>query len=336
MKKWVVSGKGAALEYVDAKVPTPAAGELLIKVSAVSLNAKDKWIIAGVSGMALPYPFVPASDMAGVVVERGGGAAKFKVGDRVISTFEPAWIEGARKGSARLEAVGLVGGSYQGVLAQYVTVPEHWVVAAPQTLTDLEASTLPVAGLTAWSALVNKGKLQAREFVLIHGTGGVAMFGIQIARSLDAKVIVTSRGSAKFARAKAAGATHLVDSSTSDWVQSVIDVTDGAGVNVVLETIGGANVGASLEATAVEGRICLVGGLAGFDFSGSSMLLMSKQVSLLGVNCGNRRSLISLGEMIDRTGLHPIIDTIYPLDALPAALKHMDSGPVGKIVVQID
>jgi NADPH:quinone reductase-like Zn-dependent oxidoreductase len=174
MKQWTLKDVGRAnLEFAAAAIPAPAANEILVKVSAVALNYRDILLIEnGLGFPARATTFVPGSDAAGIVVAAGEAVTRFKLGDRVISTFIPGWIEGSGFGTAREPNYRTLGGAIQGVLSEYVVLDQDWVVKAPETLSDAEASTLPCAGLTAWTALVERGGLHAGQTVVVQGTGG--------------------------------------------------------------------------------------------------------------------------------------------------------------------
>lgn len=336
MRRWTMDAIGRArLTLESAPIPDPGPGEILVRVSAASLNYRDKLVIETGMGLPLSFPFVPASDMAGVVVDAGAATSRFAAGDRVISTFAPGWIDGLNVGTARRPPYVTLGGVKQGVLSEYVAFPEDWLVAAPQSLDDAEASTLPCAGLTAWFALVERGRLRAGETVLVHGTGGVAVFGLQIARTHGADVIVVSGGDDKLARAKRLGATHGVNRKSSDWVAAVHELTNERGVDHILETVGGANLGRSIEAAAMGGRIAVIGVLDGFEVSGPVGPLMLKGLTIQGIGVGHRRALEDLVRAVDRSALKPVIDARYALAELPRALDHLDRGPFGKIVVEM-
>lgn len=181
---------------------TARPGEVRVRVNAVALNYRDKMVIEGTMPIPLSFPFTPASDMAGVVDSIGEGVTRFKPGARVISTFFPEWIDGKPQADARDLPYKTSGGYFQGMLAEYVIVSENALVASPESLDDAEASTLPCAGLTAWFALVERGHLRAGQSVLVQGTGGVALFALQIAKAHGAEVIVTSGSDEKLALAK--------------------------------------------------------------------------------------------------------------------------------------
>jgi NADPH:quinone reductase-like Zn-dependent oxidoreductase len=323
------------LELRQAPIPKPGRGEVLVKVASVSLNYRDKMVIESGAGLPLAFPFTPCSDLAGTVVALGEGATRFAVGDRVISTFWPGWIDGAPLGDARTPPYQTLGGVYAGVLAENVVFREDWCVRAPASLNDAEASTLPCAGLTAWFALVARGRLHAGETVLVHGTGGVALFGLQIAKAHGAEVIVVSGSAAKLKRAKALGADHGIDRSAAVWVQTVLSLTDDRGADRVLETIGGPHLGTAVQVAAVGARIHQIGGLEGYEVAAPSGPLMLKNLTIHGLGVGHRRALEDLVAAVDRTGLKPVIDARYPLAALPDALDHLDRGGFGKIVVEL-
>jgi NADPH:quinone reductase-like Zn-dependent oxidoreductase len=335
MRRWEMDAIGRdRLTLKDAPVPTPGHGEVLVKVAAVALNHRDKMVIDSGRGLPLVFPFTPGSDLAGGVVALGEGATRFRVGERVISTFTPGWIDGKRRGDARTPSYRTLGGYHPGVLADYVAFPEEWFVRAPASLSDAQASTLPCAGLTAWFALVERGRLRAGDIVLVEGTGGVALFGLQIAKAHGAEVIVS--GSAdKLARVKALGADHGVDRRHPDWVEAIWQLTDDRGADHILEIVGGAHLGKAVQTAAVGGRIYQIGALEGFEASTSVMPLMLKDVTIQGIGTGHRRALEDLVLAVDRVGLKPVIDTRYALSDLHAALDHLDRGAFGKLVIDL-
>jgi NADPH:quinone reductase-like Zn-dependent oxidoreductase len=335
MRRWEIDAIGREhLRLRDVPLPSPRLGEVLVRAEAVGLNYRDKMVIESGRGLPLRFPFTPASDLAGEIVELGEGASRFAIGDRVISTATPDWIDELRPGTARTPAYKTLGGYYPGVLAEYVVMPEEWLVHAPATLDAVQASTLPVAGLTAWFGLVERGGLRAGDTVLIPSTGGVALFGLQIAKAHGAEVIVCGKPENE-ARARQVGADQFIDAGCEDWMEQVYQLTSDRGADIVLEVIGGAHLGQSVEVTAVGGKVCQIGALDGFDFSASAMPLMLKDVTIHGIGTGSRTALERLVRAVDRAGIKPVIDSVYPLSELPAALDHLDRGPFGKIVVTV-
>jgi NADPH:quinone reductase-like Zn-dependent oxidoreductase len=334
MGQWVLREAGAQhLRLEETAVPTPGVGEIVVRVGAVSLNYRDLGFIAGTqSGTALTLPATPGSDMAGVVISTGAGVTRFSEGDEVLGTFWAGWIDGECPPDARV-----LGGSLPGVLAQYVVLHETWAVRAPRTLNAAEASTLPCAGLTAWFALVEKGAVHAAQTVVMQGTGGVALFGVQLARAHGAQVIATSSSAAKLERVLALGATHGIDrSETPDWDRVAREMTGGRGADHVFELAGGDNLGASLRALRQGGRISLIGTLDGYNMSLPSIPAFIGRPTIQGIGVGHRRALEDLVRAVDALGLKPVVDTVYAFDELPAALAHLERGAFGKVVVKVD
>jgi NADPH:quinone reductase-like Zn-dependent oxidoreductase len=336
MRRWEMDGIGRdQLQLRSAPVPVPGPGQVLVRVHAVSLNHRDKMVIDSGRGLPLSYPFTPGSDLAGTVAALGDDATRFEVGNRVISTFTPGWLDGKRRGDARTPSYRTLGGYYPGVLADYVALPEDWFVAAPASLSPAHASTLPCAGITAWFALVERGRLHAGETVLIEGTGGVALFGLQIAKMHGAEVIVSASAD-KLERAGSLGADHVLDRRREDWVEAVLEITGDHGADHVLELVGGSHLGVAVQIAAVGGHIHQIGALAGFDVSAPAMPLMLKDVTIHGIGTGHRRALEDLVSAVDRAQLVPVIDSRYPLADLPAAIDHVERGAFGKIVVDLE
>ncbi|QRM44513.1 NAD(P)-dependent alcohol dehydrogenase [Rhizobium sp. BG4] len=331
-RQWTIDGIGPKnLKISEARTEDPGHNQVLVRTEVVSLNYRDKLVLETGMGLPLQFPFVPASDMAGIVEAVGPGVTRFKPGDRVISTFSPGWIDGKNFGDARNPPYRTLGGIYPGVLSDYLTFSEDWFAKAPDTLDAAEASTLPCAGLTAWFALVERGKLKAGQKVLIQGTGGVALFGVQIAKAHGAEVFVTSGSTDKLERARAIGADHGF--GRENWVETLYGLTNDYGADQILEIAGGANFGEALKAVAVGGHIHVIGVLEGFEISGPVAPLLLKSPTVQGISVGHRRALEDLVRAVDMSGIKPVIDKAYAFEDLPEALAHLDRGPFGKIVI---
>ena len=336
MRRWVIDQHGRdALRIDKASVPSPGPGELLVRVSAVALNARDLLMIKDGMGLALRFPFVPASDMAGVVEAVGEGASRFGPGDRVIGYFLPEWIDGRPGGSAREPSYRTLGGHFPGVLADYVCFPDGWFTRAPDTLDDAGASTLPVAALTAWFSLVEQGRLKAGDTVLIPGTGGVALFAVQLAAAHGAEVIVTSSSGDKLRRVLDLGASHAINRIEDDVLTAVLAITGGRGVDHVLDLVGGDNFARSIAAVAPGGRVSVIGLLEGAALSAPTVPVLLKAPVIQGIVTGHRCALADLVRAVDRIGLKPVIDRRYAFADLPTALDHLAAGPFGKLVVEL-
>lgn len=334
MQRWSMNALGREnLKLTQEAVPKPGPGEVRVRVNAIALNYRDKMVIEGMMPIPLSFPFTPASDMAGVVDSIGEGVTRFQPGARVISTFFPEWIDGRPQADARHLPYKTSGGYFPGMLAEYVIVNENGLVAAPETLDDVEASTLPCAGLTAWFALVERGNLRAGQSVLVQGTGGVAIFALQIAKALGAEVYVTSGSDEKLARAKKLGADRGVNRLKGDWAEALLTLTQDRGIDHIIETVGGENLQHSLRAVAVHGRISVIGVLAGSEITLSAGELLLKSPVIQGIGVGHRRALEEFVRAVEVTGLKPVIEQRYRFDQLEQALEHLDRGAFGKIVL---
>jgi NADPH:quinone reductase-like Zn-dependent oxidoreductase len=319
----------ANLRLAEHSIPTPGPREILVRVEAVSLNYRDHLLVENRYGWTPPLPFTPASDLAGTVIATGEGVTRWRGDEKVISTFFAGWLDGRMPASA----VPL-GGPGPGVLASHVLLHEDWFAAAPAGYSAVQAATLPCAGLTAWSALVTHGALHAGQTVLIHGTGGVALFGLQLARQHGAHAIVVSGSADKRDKALALGAAHVV-ARDGDWEAEVLRFTEGRGVDHVLETVGGANVGRSLKALAQGGRIGVIGVFDGLELSAAFPDLVRTQGIIQGISVGKRSELETFARAVQHNALQPVIAGEYAFDEAPAAFEHLARGPFGKVVVRV-
>lgn len=316
------------LQRAEVPEPRPGPGQILVRVEAASLNYRDLMLTDNAYGWTPPLPFVPGSDLAGTVQAVGEGVTRWHGGERVISSFMAGWIDGVMPP----ESFAL-GGPGPGTLASHVLLDAQWAVAAPRTLDAAQASTLPCAALTAWFALIEQGALRAGQTVLIHGTGGVALFGLQFARMHGAQAIVVSGAQDKRERALALGASHVL-ARDADWPAAVRELTGGRGADQVLETVGGANLGRSLEALAQGGRLSVIGVLAGGEIRGSAYDTIRSRATLQGLSVGHRRALEDMVRAIDVNALAPVIAAEYAFDQVPEAFAHLERGAFGKVVVR--
>ncbi len=336
MRRWVIDRHGRdSLRIDEAPTPAPGPGEARVRVAAVALNARDLMMIDHGMGLDLTFPFVPASDMAGVVDTVGDGVGRVQPGDRVIANFLPEWIDRRPGGTAEHPCYRTLGGHYPGVLAEHVCLPQAWLVAAPASLGNAEAATLPVAGMTAWFALVEQGHVRAGDTVLVPGTGGVALFAVQLAAAHGAEVIVTSSSDDKLARAKALGARHGVNRCTGDVIAAVNRLTGGRGVDHVLDLVGGESFAVSIATVAPGGRVSVIGLLGGVELRAPTTPVLLKAPVIQGIVTGHRRALEDLVRAVDRIGLKPVIGGRYAFEALPDALDHLARGAFGKVVVDV-
>jgi NADPH:quinone reductase-like Zn-dependent oxidoreductase/pimeloyl-ACP methyl ester carboxylesterase len=327
------AAQGFDLKQTETEVPTPGPGEVLVKVRAVSLNRRDVMILKGQG-----YPtgdadgFVPMSDAAGEVVALGEGVTGLAVGDRVCSTFFQNWADGRISIPALMSALGAGG---RGVLADHIVLSASGVAPAPIGWSFEEAATLPCAAVTAWSSLMTHGGLQSGDWALVQGTGGVALFGLQIAVAAGAKVAIISSSDEKLARAKAMGATALINYvKTPEWDVAVREATGG--VNQVLELGGAGTLQKSLASLALGGHAALVGGLAGFggEISAAGMVIGVQRISAVSV--GSRADQMAVTDFLVKHGVKPVIDKVFDLGAIHEAYDRADAGAFGKVVVRLD
>ena len=335
MKAWQKQGTGLEnLKAVEIPIPTPKENEILIKVKAVSLNFRDKAIIDGIYLPELmQHAFVPVSDAVGEIVQLGNKVTQFSVGQLVISHLYTEWLDGQPTIDYGPTAVG---GPNDGGLAQYMILKEQAAMLAPDSLSDEEASTLPIAALTNWFALVEYGKIKAGDKVLVLGTGGVSVFAIQIASALGAHVIATTSKDDKADLAKKLGAKEVINYATHpDWDQEVLRLTNGEGVQHIIEVVGGDSINKSINAVALQGNIYIVGFLNGMMAEVNLFSLLAKQANVQGIYVGHKRAFDDMIKAFDTLKINPVIDTVYPFDQAIEAYQHLAKGAFGKIVIKI-
>ncbi|WP_248924440.1 zinc-dependent alcohol dehydrogenase family protein [Paenibacillus hamazuiensis] len=323
------------LTLTDRPVPVPGPGEVLIRMRAVSLNARDLGVVSGFYNPDAALPFVPVSDGVGEVVQLGEQAGRFKPGDRVSGIFTQDWISGPLQKSYLQSMLGV---PKAGMLAEYVVLPEEGLVRVPDHLTDEEAAALPCAGVTAWHAIVEEGKVKAGDTVVVQGTGGVSLFALQFAKLQGAAVIVTSSSNEKLERAKRLGADFTVNyRQTPDWDEAVLEFTDGRGADHVVELGGAATLNRSVAAVRPEGQVSLIGLLSGMSVDGFNLIpAFQKKVRLQGINVGSRTMFEAMNRAVGQNKLRPVIDRIFPFEQSAEALRYMEKGTYfGKVCIRI-
>jgi len=326
--------KAYRLELIEkAVVREPRPQEVLVRVHASSINRRDIMILRGDYPVAGREKVVPLSDGAGEVVAVGNGVTRVAPGDRVVGQFFQSWLEGRGLSSTGESALG---GARDGMLAEYVTLREDGVLRYPAHLSFEEAATLPCAAVTAWNGLVTRGGLRAEDHVLLQGTGGVSIFGLQFAQAFGAQVVITSSKDDKLARARDLGASHLINyRETPDWTAAVLAATKGVGVHHVLEVGGVGTLTQSLAVLAHGGHIAIIGGLGGFggDIPAANMIGRSMNVS--GIFVGSRSDFEKMNLFIDRHRIKPVIDRVFDFADAPAAYLFMERGNhFGKVVIR--
>ncbi|MFL5246008.1 MAG: NAD(P)-dependent alcohol dehydrogenase [Gemmataceae bacterium] len=322
-----------AFRVVERQEPKPGYGQVQVKVRACSLNYRDLLMATGTYDPRIPLPMVPLSDGAGEVTEMGPGATRFKVGDSVAACFMPGWIEGKLTPAKSATALGASKG---GMLADYVVLPEEGLVAIPDHLSFEQAATLPCAAVTAWNALIAQGGLKAGDSVLLQGTGGVSLFALQFAKITGARILLTSSSDEKLARALKLGASDGINyRTTPDWDKRVRELTNGNGVDHVVEVGGAGTLPKSFKAVATGGLISLIGVLTGGGEVNPMPLLM-KGVTMRGIYVGSRAMFEAMNRAIGLHKLEPVIDRVFNFDQISEALQYLKSGAhFGKIVMRV-
>lgn len=330
-RSWQMSGFGLSkLKPVEGDVPKPGPHQLLVRTKAVSLNYKDKMIVDGVLIPDLSFPFVPTSDAVGEVVAVGGAVSRFKVGQRVLGQVITDWPDGDAPAVLHRHTLG---SSLSGMLSQYVVFGEDAAVPAPASLSDVEAATLPIAALTAWFAMAEATRPVPGQTILIQGTGGVSLFALQFA-AFGLRAVVTSSSDEKLKRAKDLGAWRTINYRAQPaWDEAARAMTDGLGVNHVLEMVGGDNARRSLNALAADGRLSVIGLLGAMEISFPILPLMRNRITVQGLSIGHRRSFERMNQAIEALGIRPVVDKVYGFDEVPQALQHLEQGPFGKVVI---
>ena len=324
------------IKLANRPVPDPGPGEVVITIEAVSINPRDKVMAEGGYGRrGGSLPLVPLCDGAGVVSAIGEGVANLKVGDKVIPAYSRTWMTGTFQSDS---FAGAHGGPLDGMAQEKVLIPATALVAAPKHLSAIEAATLVCAGTTAWNALVVQGGIKAGQSVLLQGTGGVSLFALQIAKMMDARVLITSSSDEKLERAKALGADHCINYHTvQDWHSSARQIFDGDGVDHIIE-IGGSNtIAKSLRAIKPSGVISLIGILGGATSELELARVVTRNVRLQGVTVGSREVLENLAQAYELSGLHPTVDeNHFAFDKLGIALDSLAAGQhFGKVVCKL-
>lgn len=329
MRAFHLTGGGIdGLTLQNHPTPEPGAGEVAVRVEATSLNYRDLMMARRVDNGRIPL-----SCGAGEVVAVGDRVSGVAVGDRVCGTFFSHWVDGRPFAGVHDAALG---GTVDGMLAEVVVLPEHGVVPVPRGWSSAQAATLPCAGLTAWNALVEGEPLGAGQTVLLLGTGGVSVFGLQFAKAMGARAIITSSSEAKLDLMRSMGADVTINyASQPDWHKAVLDATDGRGADLTLEVGGAGTLPKSIAATAYGGQVALIGILTGAAGEANPFPLVTRCQTLRGVYVGSRRMFTDMNAAIEVNALEPVIDRTFPFEQAADAYRHLESQQhVGKVVIE--
>lgn len=320
----------AGLQAKEHPVPKVGPHEVLIRIKANSLSFRDVSILQGNYLLPVAPDVIAVSDGAGEVVEAGNAVTRTKPGDRVVVNMFPLWIDGP----FAWEYSPQIGGSLNGLLTEYAVVHENAVVAIPDHLSYEQAATLPCAALTAWNALTGGKPLQAGETVLTLGSGSVSLFAIQFARLFGARVIATTSSDEKAMRLKAVGAHEVINyKKNPDWHNEVRQLTNGQGVNQVVE-VAGTSLEQSILATAAGGQVNFIGRMGGDLKPVQLGMLFMSAAHIRPIAVGNRSQFIAMNKAIEVNRLEPVIDRLFHFNNSIDAFAYLQQGNYfGKIVI---
>ena len=338
MRAYVITKGCTSLEGIRSTTrpdPQAGAGQIQVRMRAAALNYRDLMVARGMYiGGPLSADTIALSDGAGEVTAIGPGVTRFRVGDRVAGTFFRGWQDGPAPGDPM---VALGAPPADGVLAEQVLFDEQDAVAVPAHLSMEAAATLPCAGVTAWHALIENGRVRPGETVLIIGTGGVSMFALQFARLAGARVVVISSSEEKLQRVRAMGAEGTINyKATPDWERAVLAFNNGRGADHIIEVGGAGTLARSVACVAPGGCIALIGAVSGFGAEINPFGLLGKQAGIRGVYVGSRGHFERMNAAIASHKLEPVIDKVFAFDDAPAAFHHLAQGlHLGKVVIRL-
>jgi NADPH:quinone reductase-like Zn-dependent oxidoreductase len=321
------------LQQVDLPVPRPGPNEVLVRIEAASLNFRDWMLVDGKLYRGVQLPIVPVSDGAGTVQAVGGSVSRFKPGDRVTTFYKSSWIAGAM----RPEWEGMeIGAPQPGVMRELACFDQYSLARAPSHLSSLQAATLPIAALTAWQAL-ELAHVTTGQTVLLLGTGGVSLFALQFAKLRGARTILLSSSDAKLERARALGADVGINYASHPQWGALVREASGGGVDAVIETIGAATLGQSLEAVRMHGFIAVLGWIGGMDATLPLSKVVLKRVRVQGISVAPLEAHERMVAAIEATGLEPVIDQVYGFGQLRQAFEQLVAGRhFGKLAIDFD
>ncbi|MCW1401866.1 NAD(P)-dependent alcohol dehydrogenase [Novosphingobium sp. MW5] len=335
MKAYEIGAQDGISALTEVTRPDPVAGpgEAVLKVRLIGLNNRDVQVIEGRYGAKKASERVPLSEGVGEVVALGEGATGIAVGDRAVFAHFATWIDGAFAMSAFGHDVGI---THDGWLAEYVKVPASALVRVPESLSDEQAAPLASAAVTAWNAVVAVGQVKPGDLVLALGTGGVAIWTLQIAKAHGAQVAITSSSDEKLELARKLGADFTVNyAEHPDWAGELLRQTGGRGADIIAETGGQGTLPLSINAAAANGRIVLiaVGSAEGPlpNYGG----IIGKNLVIKGITEGSRAMLAGLVDCIAANDIQPVIDRTFGFDEARDAYAYLKSGGhVGKVLIK--
>lgn len=314
--------------------------EVIVKLKAAALNHIDIWNRLGATGIGLALPHILGADGAGVVAETGAKVENLKVGDPVC-LYPPTGCGQCEFCRSERDfmciRLRVLGERLEGTYAEYVKLPARNCFPIPEGYSFHQAAAFPLVGITLWRMIVTNASLKPGETILIIGIGGgVASATLQVAKRIGARVIVTSGSDDKLARAKQLGADHGVNHFKEPMVAAVESLTDGRGVDVVLDCVGGEVWRQSLASLARGGRLVTCGATAGGEPQDDIAAIVTKQLKIYGSTLGSRREFAQLISFLNATKIEPIIDRVFPLSEAAGAQRYVEAAKqFGKVVLEM-
>lgn len=337
MRFWQVEGSFGIenLKLADAADPHPGPGEVLVRIRAAALNYRDLLMATGRYDPRIPLPYIPLSDAAGTIAETGAGVTNLKPGERVMILPSVDWFSGPPDRGTPHRTLG---GRLNGTLADFICPPAHAVLPLPEHLSYAEGAAFPCAGLTAWSALVTHGGLRAGQTVLVQGTGGVSLFAAQFALLHGARVLATTGSASKTDQLRSLGVHGIVNyKETPDWDKRVRELTNGIGVDHIVEVGGAGTLEKSLQCIKPGGAIALIGVLAGSEKPLNLLPAIMRNVRMQGILIGHRESMEAMNHAVALHKMKPVIDQVIPFHDSPRAFERLlSSEHTGKICIQME
>ena len=323
------------LKLVDRPLPEPGDHDVVVRIKAASLNYRDLSFLRG------QYDRNPSRGPGAIIGRSWGSRCGRFGGDQIQSSaigLPPAFFrDGPRDDSnAEMHRTAL-GGSIDGVLAEQAKFHEEGLVHLPDNYSFEEGATLPCAAVTAWQSLIVRGQLVPGETVLLLGTGGVSIFGLQIAKSAGAKVIITSSSDEKLERARKLGADAVINyKTTPDWGKAAANLAGNDGVDHVIEVGGAGTFLQSVRACRFGGKIGLIGILSGSEVKTEIFPIVHKSATVFGIYVGSREMFEGLNRALEQSNVRPVIDKVFPFASAPEAYEYMASGShFGKVVIRV-
>jgi zinc-binding alcohol dehydrogenase/oxidoreductase len=325
------TGPPEVLRLDSAPDPEPGPGEVVVALRAAALNRRDIFLRKGIAPS--PLPVIPGSDGAGVVRALGPGASGVEEGDEVVILPSLGWGGGE---DAPEPGFRILGGPDDGTYAELIRIPAANVRPRPARLSWEESAALPLAGLTAYRALVTRARIRPGETVLVLGIGGgVATIALLMARAAGCRVVVTSSSAEKLEAARDLGAAGGVDYTEGDWPAAVRELAGGRGVDVVVDSVG-TTWNDSAACLRPGGRLVVFGGTGGGKVEMAVRPVTMGQVSILGTTMGSPRDFAGMLAAVGHASWAPVIDSVRPLaDAAEAHAREEAGHHFGKLVLSV-